>query len=307
MISESVDLEGLFNRLADGIASEADEQLLAEMLRTNPQARRAYREFMALHSALHWDYVATAAPEPPQQSAPPVSGRDSRLGWLASFVAGTVVATAVVLAVLRPFTSTTADKPGTPAANEERNDIRGREDDEDRVSGSEDAISALMVDEVGAKFAEERSPDGVQFRPGEYELLEGVMHLRFAQGADVVLASPARMEVTDAQHIRLAYGKIRITAPPTAKGFTVATPAANYVDLGTEFGLRVDRRSGASDLYVFDGQVNVADPQSGKVLSEVTEGESSRYVAWRNRCGAAVQGKRVSHARGNRLSTLAAV
>ena len=104
------------------------------------------------------------------------------------------------------------------------------------------------------------------------------MHLRFAQGADVVLASPARLEVTDAQHIRLAYGKIRITAPPTAKGFTVATPAADYVDLGTEFGLRVDRRSGASDLYVFDGQVNVADPQSGKILSEVTEGESSRYV-----------------------------
>ena len=135
-----------------------------------------------------------------------------------------------------------------------------------------------MVDEVGARFADESSPNGVQFRPGKYELLEGVMHLRFAQGADVVLASPARLEVTDAQHIRLAYGKIRITAPPTAKGFTVATPAANYVDLGTEFGLRVDPRSGASDLYVFDGQVNVADPQSGKILSEVTEGESSRYA-----------------------------
>jgi hypothetical protein len=104
------------------------------------------------------------------------------------------------------------------------------------------------------------------------------MHLRFAQGADVVLASPARLEVTDAQHIRLAYGKVRVTAPPTAKGFTVATRDADYIDLGTEFGLRVDRRSGASDLYVFDGQVNVADPQSGKILSEVTEGESSRNV-----------------------------
>ena len=59
---------------------------------------------MALHSALHWDYVATASPEPPKQSAPPVSTSDSRLGWLAAFVAGTVVATVVVLAVLRPFT-----------------------------------------------------------------------------------------------------------------------------------------------------------------------------------------------------------
>jgi len=274
MISESVDLEGLFNRLADGIASEADEQLLGELLRASPETRRAYQEFMALHSALHWDYVATAAPEPPAHSAPPLSRGDSHMGWIVSFMAGVTIATVVVLGVLQSFRSTTAEKPETPAVNNQRD----KEDATDQVPGAEDAIAALLVDEVGAKFAAERSPEGVQFRPGEYELTKGVMHLRFAQGADVVLASPARLEVTDAQHIRLAYGKIRITAPPTAKGFTVATPAADYVDLGTEFGLRVDRRSGASDLYVFDGQVNVADPQSGKILSEVTGGESSRYV-----------------------------
>ena len=70
MISQHEDLEGLFNRLADGIASEADERLLGDLLRASPEARRAYREFMTLQSALHWDYVATAAPEPPAPSAP---------------------------------------------------------------------------------------------------------------------------------------------------------------------------------------------------------------------------------------------
>jgi ferric-dicitrate binding protein FerR (iron transport regulator) len=278
MNSQGVDLEGIFNRLADGIASAADEQFVGEMLRADSHARRAYREFMALHSALHWDYVATAAPEPQQQSAPPVTRTDSRWGWLVSFAAGTVVATVILLAVLQPFASMTADNPGTSAVGDQRNDIPGEENAGEGARGSEGAIAALLVDEVGTRFADESSPDGVQFRPGEYELLEGIVHLRFAQGADVVLASPARLVVKDAQHIRLTYGKIRITAPPTAKGFTVSTPAADYVDLGTEFGLRVDRRSGASDLYVFDGQVNVADPQSGKILSEVTEGESSRYV-----------------------------
>jgi hypothetical protein len=68
-----------------------------------------------------------------------------------------------------------------------------------------------------------------------------------------------------------------VIAPATAKGFTVATKAADYIDLGTEFGLHVEP-DGTSDLFVFDGQVNVADPRSGKVLSEVYEGESSRYV-----------------------------
>ncbi|MFM9068738.1 MAG: LamG-like jellyroll fold domain-containing protein, partial [Planctomycetota bacterium] len=141
-----------------------------------------------------------------------------------------------------------------------------------------DSMAALLVDQVGAEFAEGRAADGVRIGPEEYELLTGIVHLRFAQGADVVIASPARLDVRDAQHARLVYGNVCVTAPPTARGFTIATDAADYVDLGTEFGLRVDRRSGASDLYVFDGQVNVADPRTGKVLSEVVEGESSRHV-----------------------------
>ena len=32
------DLEALFNRVADGIASEADEQQLGELLRSSPEA-----------------------------------------------------------------------------------------------------------------------------------------------------------------------------------------------------------------------------------------------------------------------------
>jgi len=53
--------EALFNRLADGVASEGVERRLAEVLRGDSSARKAYREFASLHSALHWDYVAAAA------------------------------------------------------------------------------------------------------------------------------------------------------------------------------------------------------------------------------------------------------
>lgn len=57
------DVEAVFNRLVDGIASEADEQQLGELLRASPEARRAYRELMSLHSALHWDYGAALSPK----------------------------------------------------------------------------------------------------------------------------------------------------------------------------------------------------------------------------------------------------
>lgn len=272
------DIDELFNRLADGLASEADEQRLGELLRSSPQTRQAYREFMALHAALHWDFIATLSPPGatgatktiPSAAGPsltPAPVRASRVGWFAAFAAGAIAATLAVIAILGSGTGTTINQKEPLATSATV-----------KPPGSTDPIAALLVDEVGAQFAPNRSPDGVRFGPGEYELIKGVVHLRFSQGADMVVASPARLEVKDAQHTRLMFGKVRVTAPPAAKGFTITTKAADYVDLGTEFGLSVDPGSGASDLYVFDGQVNVADPRSGKVLSEVTQGRSSRHV-----------------------------
>jgi hypothetical protein len=257
------DLEALFNRFADGIASEPDEVRLGQVLRSSAEARTAYRQFMDLHSALHWDYVAVAASESRRdlsQAASP-SPAFGRARWVAAFFAGIAVATAAAIALAVFWQS--------PSPNSQDKEVA-----KDTKSGS---IAALLVDKVDAEFAEERGPSGVRFGPGQYELLGGIVHLRFAQGADMILAGPAKFEVTDAQYVRLLSGKARIIAPATAKGFTVATKAADYIDLGTEFGLRVEP-DGASDLYVFDGQVNVADPRSGKVLSEVFEGKSSRYV-----------------------------
>lgn len=265
------DMDELFNRLADGLASEADEQRLGDLLRSNPQARQAYRQFMALHAALHWDYIAAVGPARAATSSVAAPAAGSRLKWVAVFAAGVIAACLAVATVMFLVGPRSADKLVTEPSASARNAT-------DDKAPHATAIAALLVDEVAAEFAPGRSPDGVRFGPGDYELLKGVVHLRFAQGADMVLASPARLHVKDAQHIQLEYGKVRVTAPPAAKGFTVATKAADYVDLGTEFGLSVDSDSGASDLYVFDGQVNVADRRSGKVLSQVVQGDSSRYV-----------------------------
>lgn len=272
MSASDTELEAIFNRLVDGIASEADERQLGELLRASPEARRAYWAFMSLHSALHWDYLAALSPsvasEKLPESPPSVSVPASRLGWALAFLAGTMVAS--VVAIFWPSAHVDRAQTAIVATNRSRESVK--------TASQTDSLAALVVDQVGAEFAEGRAPDGIRIGPGEYELLKGIVHIRFAQGADVVIASPARLDVRDAQHTRLVYGNVRVTAPPTARGFTIATNAADYVDLGTEFGLRVDPRSGASDLYVFDGQVNVADPRTGKVLSEVVEGESSRYV-----------------------------
>lgn len=262
-MTTDAELKGLFNRLADGLATDADERALAAALRARPEARQAYREFMALHSALHWDYLAAAPePSPPQI---PMGRPPRRVSWGVAFGAGVLLASAVALIVFLvwPVPPAGAEQGVAPV----------------KPSGPRpEAVAALLVDGVGAEFAPGRGPDGVRFGPGEYELVKGVVYLRFAQGADVVLVAPARIAVADAQRARLVQGRIRVVAPPTAKGFTVSTTAADYVDLGTEFGVRVDPASGASDLYVFDGQVDVTDRRSGGPPRPVHAGESSRSV-----------------------------
>ncbi len=249
---------GILNRLVDGVATEEDERRLAEWLRSGPAARKTYREFMALHSSLHWDYVAAVAPGPSAETAKPDRSHFPLLSRGVTFLAGVAIATAAIWTILKQGGETSGDAPAG-------------------TTRTEAAIASLM-NQTGMEFAEGHGPDGTRFGPGEYDLAKGIVHLRFSNGADVILASPTRFEIRDAQNARLAYGRVRVIAPPTAKGFTIATRSADYIDLGTEFGLDVDRQTGASDLYVFDGLVNVADPRSGEVLLGVGEGESSRSI-----------------------------
>ena len=185
-------LEAILNRLADGIATDADKQRLGEWLRSGPEARKVYREFMALHSALHWDYVVAAAPEPPRAPAPAARPWVPLMGWCATFAAGALMASVAVWAVLKEDAQ--ADSAGLPSSQT----AKGAAETHPATP-----IAALLVNEVGAEFAEGLGPEGGRFGPGEYEILTGMVHLRFANGADMILASPARLEIAAGQRQRL--------------------------------------------------------------------------------------------------------
>lgn len=136
------------------------------------------------------------------------------------------------------------------------------------------AITALLVNQAGAKFSVARAPDDVEFGPGKYELDEGAIHLRFANGVDLVMEAPAKIEIRDLLHSRLHYGTVRAIVPPGAKGFTIATRDVNFEDIGTEFGLHVEQETEVGSLHVFDGQVNVRRSKSNKLLTSVLGGQA---------------------------------
>ncbi|MBI9015857.1 MAG: FecR domain-containing protein [Phycisphaerae bacterium] len=89
---------------------------------------------------------------------------------------------------------------------------------------------------------------------GMYELSAGLVHIELFDGANVIIEAPAKFELESDSRLFLFSGKLTANVPRGSEGFKVATPSADYVDIGTEFGIKVGD-DGSSEMYVFDGEV----------------------------------------------------
>ena len=123
---------------------------------------------------------------------------------------------------------------------------------------------------------------GDQLTPGQrLRLSHGLMQLTFDTGAKVVLEGPADFVASAPTEAVLTQGKISAAVPRFARGYTILTPTAEVVDLGTEFGVDVDK-SGASQVHVFDGDV-VARPRgehgTGSQLIHARQDEGVEFTS----------------------------
>ncbi|WDE97179.1 FecR domain-containing protein [Lentisphaera profundi] len=236
----------LFCRYFDGRLTEKDKNELQELLRKSSEARKKLRMLATVSEGLaNHDF---------NDKALPLITKNSRQN---TFIPWTVAAVAIFVACFSWVDSHQPQaKPLDPP----------------------DSFIALLVDQAGAEFTDNNAPNGIRFKKGPHQLKNGTIHLRFANGADVVMKAPASFEIEDGFNMRLHHGKIWAMAPPSAQGFTVATPGIDYEDLGTEFTISVDSKTGASQLFVVDGQVDARDPHSKKLLSSVTEGKSLQFT-----------------------------
>jgi hypothetical protein len=91
------------------------------------------------------------------------------------------------------------------------------------------------------------------------QLQTGLIQLTFETGAKVVVEGPSDFVVGSPNSATLEEGKLAAVIPQAARGYTIFTPTAEVVDLGTEFGVAVDEQ-GLSEIHVFDGDV-IARPR----------------------------------------------
>ncbi len=114
---------------------------------------------------------------------------------------------------------------------------------------------------------------GSEIRAGQRLVLErGVAQIQSHRGAVVVLEGPCEIAFVDEHRVRLAYGRIVGKCPTSdSKGFTVDTPSATIVDLGTEFGVHTTSE-GLTEVHVMTGKVSLAPRTADNEASEVELG-----------------------------------
>lgn len=119
-------------------------------------------------------------------------------------------------------------------------------------------VEAQVLAVAGAKSP--AWPVGSTQRMTELSLADGTMQLGLANGVVLDLVGPVRMRFADAMHAEVLAGSVTADVGPTGSGFTLDTPSARVVDLGTRFGVSV-LGDGDTDVAVFNGMVEVREPR----------------------------------------------
>lgn len=96
---------------------------------------------------------------------------------------------------------------------------------------------------------------GSLMRRGEnVSLARGRCSVTLTSGARVIIQAPAAMTLSGENEIRLTSGRLTAIVPRQAAGFRIETAVGHFVDLGTEFMLRL-ADSDQCQLQVFKGLV----------------------------------------------------
>ena len=255
-------LRELASAVMDATADDAQQRELSELLRRSPEARDEYLALVDLHAILATE-LATPSPQqasPPGSPRPPQSSKSQSSGShrRSLRVAGIVALAACLLLAVSLFLARDRDiqPPGGGGVAVE----------------SRQFVTVAQV--AGAVWDSDAFDVGNRFGRTTMQLKSGFVRLEFDSGVEVTLEGPAEFELVDSATAELKHGLLTATVPAGAEGFTVNTPTAEVIDLGTSFGIDL-RDGGTSNVSVFDGEVEVA-VRDGVDKRLLTEGESVR-------------------------------
>ncbi|MCF6311282.1 MAG: FecR domain-containing protein [Verrucomicrobiales bacterium] len=251
-------LGALCDELVDGVISAERYAELQRWLLTDEAVRRHYVRVMGLSASLH-EYAGEFESEEGGEALVEFAdlGVKRRWPWKARWsLAAALVASLFLGALLLTQMS---------------------DHDNQMVVVAQDDGVAVLTRASGLEWEEgaKKYRLGDRIAVGAVQIAAGTMQIEFYSGASVILEGPASLDIVSANEAFCHYGKVRGKVPPQAIGFTVKTADYDLVDLGTEFGISVDKK-GSSEVHVFDGEVELRGVGRASETKGLTEGQAMR-------------------------------
>ncbi|MEO0452823.1 MAG: LamG-like jellyroll fold domain-containing protein [Verrucomicrobiota bacterium] len=272
------DLFHLADAYIEGTMNEEDHERLEALLAESEDARREYLRYAKLHASLMTyasDVEDNALPEEFMRMTSLAESRVS--GTRERKNTGGVNSRALlklVAALVLGFTLAW----GFGLMKGSKADLL--------ISAEEDMDEGVAV--LTQLYEVEWEEGGMVYHPGDsipsgtFKIKSGVVQLDFYKGATMILEGPAHLEMLGPDQAFCHEGRMTISVSPHARGFAIATPDYDFVDLGTKFGLSVGAGQ-PSELHVFSGEVEVyfaGQAGSADPLQTLTTGEATRFVTY---------------------------
>ncbi len=240
--------------LCNDTLKESEGRWLAQQLRESPAMRDLYVDYMSMHANISSEVALLnpmlSEPETPDSSrsdaglATPHTARkrglpSSRMrSWL--FMAASLLLVFLLGGALS-YSLFTADQPLAQGS-----DANSTLAPVARVTSTQNCRWGDSDTEIGY---------GSELRAGqEINLREGLAELTFADGATMLLESPATLVFESADKIEIREGRLAARVPPESSRLSIHTKTLNLRNVDAEFGL-LARETGASELHVFTGSL----------------------------------------------------
>lgn len=291
----------------EGTATPDERRKFVDLICEDSDARQVYVQYMQEQASLRWSYAnhpldlvdaieeaIPLRPVGPVGIAPQPRASERRLLPWAAAAAAVLATTAgtIWLAGQR-----LAAPPSTQVADQQQfadqQPIQVAELDDEPKSGGRPELDFGL----GQPVATITRLIGVRWAPGAFAPVElgrlrtgdtlvldaGQVELVFDTGVEVILEGPSHFEIRSADRAFCRRGAISARAGEGARGFTIETPNARVIDLGTEFGVSISE-SGETEVAVFRGIVDLAlEPESdyppGSTSKRLNQGEALRVGA----------------------------
>lgn len=246
-----------------GTATPQQVEKLEQILLTDPDARQAYYDTLDVDQGLR----ELAVDVPPFLKAATSGSIEKNQSW-ARYIRRTLSSAAIFLVGMGLgawlISGSIQNEPPTVQ----------------RISVSPPAphFVATLVRSTDCEWEDEASPffEGKRLLSSELRMKHGVAEFRLETGVRLVLEGPVQLLLDSDRSALLSYGKLVLHGHEFADGFELRTAKTTLIDIGTEYGVSVDKDSNV-ELHVFQGTVQAKSTSTEESIELIEAGVAKRF------------------------------